>query len=174
MRAHGFLLLLASIFVKSAESWTNPDEVLNLPGLAEQPTFRHYSGYLNASTGKYLHYWFVESQSSPATDPVVLWLTGGPGCSSLDGFLAENGPFHANLDGKTLSVNPYSWNLAASVIYLESPAGVGFSYTDDGNDATDDDITAADNLLALKSFFLKFPQYATNNFYVTGESYGGV
>ena len=47
---------------------------------------------------KSLHYWFVESQGNPASDPVVLWLNGGPGCSSMEGFMAEHGPLHLNDD----------------------------------------------------------------------------
>ncbi|XP_071959695.1 lysosomal protective protein-like [Antedon mediterranea] len=152
----------------------NPDEVLALPGLAVQPNFKHYSGYLKASGTKKLHYWFVESQSKPETDPVTLWMNGGPGCSSLDGMLSELGPFHLRDDGKTVYMNPYSWNNASNVLFLEAPAGVGFSYSDDKKYATNDDEVSMDNYLALQDFFTKFPQFANNSFYVTGESYGGI
>ena len=53
---------------------------------------------------------FVESQNSPKQDPVVLWLNGGPGCSSLDGLLSEHGPFRVSDDGKSINENPYAWN----------------------------------------------------------------
>ncbi|XP_070574652.1 lysosomal protective protein-like [Ptychodera flava] len=152
----------------------NPDEIKSLPGLSKQPTFKQYSGYLNATGSKRLHYWFVESQNSPKDDPVVLLLNGGPGCSSLDGFLSELGPFHVNDDGKTLYVNEYSWNKVANVLFLEAPAGVGFSYSDDKNYTTSDDETSLNNYVALQSFFKKFPEFANNSFYITGESYGGI
>jgi carboxypeptidase C (cathepsin A) len=59
-----------------------------------------YSGYLNVTAGKSLHYAFVESQDAPATDPVVIWFNGGPGCSSLLGYFQEHGPFIID-DGET-------------------------------------------------------------------------
>ncbi|PIK33664.1 putative lysosomal protective protein [Apostichopus japonicus] len=154
----------------------NPDEILSLPGLKVPPKFKQYSGYLNGSADgdKQLHYWFVESQNNPATDPLVLWLNGGPGCSSLDGLLEENGPFQVTSDGSGLTPNPYSWNKVANVLYLESPAGVGFSYATSQNLTTNDDITAAENYMALGSFFQKYPQFQANEFFITGESYAGI
>ncbi|OWF48056.1 Lysosomal protective protein [Mizuhopecten yessoensis] len=102
-------------------------------------------------------------------------MNGGPGCSSDLGLLSEHGPFRIDSDGKTVLNNPYSWNLVANMIYLEAPAGVGFSYSPDKLDyKTDDDQVALDNQLALKHFFLKFPEYKANAFFVTGESYGGI
>ncbi|XP_066568575.1 lysosomal protective protein-like, partial [Amia ocellicauda] len=149
------------------------DQVTSLPGLSEIPNFQHYSGYLQAGPGKYFHYWFVESQNNPSTDPLILWLNGGPGCSSMDGMLAENGPFHLNDDG-TVYINKYSWNTMANVIYLESPAGVGFSYSTSQNYQTSDPQVADDNYQALLDFFSKYPFFASNDFYVFAESYGGI
>ncbi|XP_054163524.1 lysosomal protective protein-like [Oppia nitens] len=151
------------------------DEVRNLPGLDFPINYRHYSGYLNSTEDRYLHYWFFESQRSPATDPLVLWLNGGPGCSSVLGALTEQGPIHVNRNNsRQLYANPYSWNRETNILFLESPAGVGFSYKLDGQYATDDDTVAKANYQALKSFYKKFPQFLANDFYVTGESYAGV
>ncbi|CAH1778736.1 unnamed protein product [Owenia fusiformis] len=165
------LLLLALAGCHAADM---ADEVKTLPGLTKQPFFKHYSGYLAATDGRMLHYWFVESQRDPASDPLVLWLNGGPGCSSLDGLLTENGPFTIADDGATVKYNPYSWNTVANVLYIEAPAGVGFSYKPDSNYTTSDDQVSLDNLMAIKSFFKKFPEYSKTDFYITGESYGGI
>ncbi|PIO55419.1 serine carboxypeptidase [Teladorsagia circumcincta] len=69
----------------------------------------------------------------PAQAPLLLWLNGGPGSSSLEGLFLENGPFRIGKDGKTITRNPYAWNQFANVLYLESPVGVGYSYSTDGN-----------------------------------------
>uniref|UniRef100_A0A674B8G1 Carboxypeptidase n=2 Tax=Salmo trutta TaxID=8032 RepID=A0A674B8G1_SALTR len=150
------------------------DEIKFLPGLQKQPNFKQYSGYFNVADNKHLHYWFVESQKDPAASPVVLWLNGGPGCSSLDGLLTEHGPFLIQNDGMSLEYNPYSWNMIANVLYLESPAGVGFSYSDDSHYTTNDTEVSMNNYLALKEFFKAFPEYIKNEFFLTGESYGGI
>jgi len=152
----------------------NEDEIKSLPGLSEPINFKQYSGYLNITEGKHYFYWFVESQKDPENAPVVLWLNGGPGCSSLFGNLGENGPFRVNSDGKTLVLNPHSWNTVANVIYLESPVSVGFSYKDDKQYHNSDKSTAEDNHLALEAFFEKFPNLKKNPFYITGESYAGI
>ncbi|XP_038164580.1 cathepsin A-like [Cyprinodon tularosa] len=173
MCVRGFLLCLLSALQLGSWAQYAPDEVTHLPGMTFKPNYSQWSGYLKAGTGKFLHYWFVTSQRNPAEDPLVLWLNGGPGCSSLDGFLSENGPFHVNDDGATLYENKYSWNRIANVLYLESPAGVGYSYSDSQQYDTDDDQVADDNYKALQSFFAKFPNFTQNEFFIFGESYGG-
>ena len=141
--------------------------------------FKAYSGYLNATTGR-LFYLFLESAGSPSTDPLVLWLNGGPGCSSLFGSFIENGPWHPfrahPYSGVHIEYNPYSWNSMANMLYIESPPCVGFSYPysmDCSTYYTDDNTTKHDNLEALYSFFDKFPEFGNHSFYITGESYVG-
>ncbi|XP_037605213.1 cathepsin A-like [Sebastes umbrosus] len=174
MLAGGLLVCLLAVFPLGCRAQYAPDEVTHLPGMTFKPNYRQWSGHLHARPGKFLHYWFVTSQRDPVKDPVVLWLNGGPGCSSLDGFLSENGPFHVNDNGFTLYENPSSWNKIANVLYLESPAGVGYSYSDDQKYSTDDDQVADDNYKALQSFFAKFPNFTQNEFFIFGESYGGI
>lgn len=105
--------------------------------------------------------------------PFVVWLTGGPGCSSTLALLTENGPCKVNDDGATTSVNPYSWTEAAHVLWLDQPAGVGFSYGEenDSNEA----MISEDAYYFLQAFFQAYPQYARKDpfLYIVGESYGG-
>ena len=151
------------------------DLITDLPGLDYPLTFKQYSGYLDGGDGRKLHYWFVESQNDSLNDPVVLWLQGGPGCSSLYALLYENGPFKLDEAGENIIDNPFSWNRIANVLYLESPAGVGYSYREPDETTEDDDTTSKQNFLALQDFFdNKFPEFAKHDFYITGESYGGI
>ncbi|CAH8619892.1 unnamed protein product [Heterobilharzia americana] len=145
-----------------------------MPSAEHQPLFKQYSGYLSGLTDDIqLHYWLVESYNNPEKAPLILWLNGGPGCSSLDGLMSENGPFTL-VEGPKLIENPYSWNKFANVLYLEAPAGVGFSYTVNGSWESSDDSTAENNFYALLNFLKKFPEYEKRDFFITGESYGGV
>jgi len=151
--------------------------ITNLPGIDNSLIkFAQYAGYItvNEEKGRNFFYWFVESQNDPKNDPVILWLNGGPGSSSLIGFFVEHGPFRQDVTGKNLTINPHSWNKVANIIYLESPSYVGFSYSNDEKDwKTDDDIVAKDNYEFLKRWFQAYPEFRKNDFYVTGESYGG-
>ena len=175
MMKSGALLVVLSLLLIFSIAHAR-EEIKSLPGLERMPSFHMYSGYMNVNpaTGRNLFYMFVESANHPSEDPVVLWLQGGPGCSGLVGAFTENGPFRPEKDGKTLSPNPYSWNAAANVIYLESPSGVGFSYSEDKADYNvGDDRTSMDTLNFLYLFFEEFPEFATNDFWISGESYGG-
>ena len=171
------VLLVLALFAATTRAAPAEDEVTSLPGWDGAFPSKQYSGYLDLpGTGKHMHYWAVLSEGDPSTDPVALWLNGGPGCSSVDGYLYEHGPFHvSNDDYSKLEYFNYTWAKHATMIYLEAPAGVGFSYSDDSADyATNDDQAALDNLAAVQVWFKKFPEFASNDFFVTGESYAGV
>lgn len=180
-------VLLAAVMVLScfapaaakATAAAEADRIASLPG---QPrvNFSMYSGYVtvDAAAGRALFYWLIEAAGVPAESaPLVLWLNGGPGCSSVGyGASEELGAFRINADGKTLSLNPYPWNkgpilisfilctltsfdqerwigllfdmgmylfavAVANMLFLDSPAGVGYSYSN----TTADLYTAGDN-----------------------------
>lgn len=136
-----------------------------------------YSGYLDikGSPGKKLHYLYVDSQRNKEKDPLVLWLNGGPGCSSLLGFGDENGPAYFIPNSQKFIENEWSWNKQANMLYLEAPAGVGFSIAEKPSDReTGDNLTAENSLQALISFFKKFPNLNGREFYISGESYAGI
>ncbi|PIA27345.1 hypothetical protein AQUCO_08000015v1 [Aquilegia coerulea] len=126
---------------------------------------------LDETNQRALFYYFVEAEIDPVSKPLVLWLNGGPGCSSLGvGAFSENGPFRPS--GQVLVRNEHSWNREANMLYLEAPVGVGFSYSTQ-IETVDDKITARDNLLFLQRWFDKFPQYKQRELFITGESYAG-
>ena len=128
-----------------------------------------------------LFYWYVEAiDIDPATAPLVVWFNGGPGvrprpplpsvlvshvargarqCSSLGGGLfSEFGPFSPNADG-ALELNPYAWSRRANIVFIESPSGVGFSYSGDHDDYTVGDArTAADAYAFLLKFAERYPE----------------
>ena len=93
-----------------------------------------YSGYIDASPTKHLHYVFIASKSDPKNDPVVIWFNGGPGCSSLLALFSEHGPYVIDDGEYYIKTNPEPWTKRANMLYLESPAGVGFSLADTPKD----------------------------------------
>eukprot|EP00618_Florenciella_parvula_P001494 CAMPEP_0119483160 /NCGR_PEP_ID=MMETSP1344-20130328/10690_1 /TAXON_ID=236787 /ORGANISM="Florenciella parvula, Strain CCMP2471" /LENGTH=538 /DNA_ID=CAMNT_0007517629 /DNA_START=73 /DNA_END=1689 /DNA_ORIENTATION=+ len=167
-----------------AESAPDADAVPHLPDYGVPPS-PMWSGYLDASAaedGTKLHYWYSQMENTTTTagagSPVVLWLNGGPGSSSILGMLQEMGPVLINATGGLMQ-NPYAWTKQANLLILESPAGVGYSYCAamaTGGDCHNTDIsTAAAARAALQDFFgSKFPELATSPLYITGESYAGV
>lgn len=131
-----------------------------------------YTGYLNVDQlDKHFFFWFFESRSDPKNDPVILWLNGGPGCSSSTGLFFELGPSSINATIQP-EFNPYSWNSKANVIFLDQPVGVGYSYTG-GDEIKSTAAAAKDFFVFLELFFQKFPEFKGNKFHIAGESYAG-
>ena len=90
--------------------------------------------------------------------------------------IPEFGPWRPQADG-SISHNPYSWTSEASLVFIEQPAGVGFSYAKDPNliKNWNDYSASVDHLLTLEAFFDRFPEQMNNSigFYIASESYGG-
>jgi vitellogenic carboxypeptidase-like protein len=135
-----------------------------------------YNGYLliRPEIDAHLFYWFTPSEQKRPTDPLILWLNGGPGCSSLVGMFFENGPFTIQ-DPTSLTLNPTSWTKFAHMLYIDQPLSVGLSYPweDNGQIPSDSPTAAKDLFAAMKEFFNLFPDYRGKDFYFAGESYAG-
>ncbi|XP_071932759.1 serine carboxypeptidase-like [Coffea arabica] len=135
----------------------------------------HHAGYFNLphTVGARMFYFFFESRRKNNSDPVVIWLTGGPGCSSELALFYENGPFHIT-DGLSLVWNNFGWDKISNIIFVDQPTGTGFSYSSSNDDIRHDEKGVSNDLYDfLQAFFRKHPEYAKNEFYITGESYAG-
>uniref|UniRef100_A0A7S2REC6 Carboxypeptidase n=1 Tax=Mucochytrium quahogii TaxID=96639 RepID=A0A7S2REC6_9STRA len=132
---------------------------------------KQVAGYLRLlEQDKHYFFWFFESRNDPVNDPVTLWMTGGPGCSSGIALFAENGPCHVNEHGDGTINNQYSWNERSNMIYIDQPGGTGFSY---GKDDHFEKGVTADMDIFVREFMRKFAQFRENQFFIFGESYGG-
>ncbi|XP_066365960.1 serine carboxypeptidase-like 26 [Miscanthus floridulus] len=190
MAATGLFLCLVSAlalptFSSSSQSLASAtsdqrdaDRVARLPGQPESPSMSQFSGYVtvNERNGRALFYWFFEAQTTPEEKPLLLWLNGGPGCSSIGyGAASELGPLRVVGRGAALEFNEYAWNKEANLLFLESPVGVGFSYTNTSSDLDklNDDFVAEDAYSFLVNWLERFPGYRDREFYIAGESYAG-
>lgn len=141
-------------------------------------------------------------QFNPEKAPVLVWLQGGPGGSSLFGLFTENGPFIV-LENMEVMIRTTSWSLTHNLVYFDNPVGTGivehvkslnqkytiykycwiilifcfsgFSFTDsDEGYVRNEDQVAHDLYSAVTQFLTLFPNLANKEFYVSGESYAGV
>eukprot|EP00542_Grammatophora_oceanica_P009745 CAMPEP_0194036104 /NCGR_PEP_ID=MMETSP0009_2-20130614/8485_1 /TAXON_ID=210454 /ORGANISM="Grammatophora oceanica, Strain CCMP 410" /LENGTH=537 /DNA_ID=CAMNT_0038677719 /DNA_START=49 /DNA_END=1662 /DNA_ORIENTATION=+ len=134
------------------------------------------SAYDQNGEGKNLFYWQFDKRGTSEEDdddttPFIIWLTGGPGCSSSLALLTENGPCSVTPDGTGTQLNPYSWTEVANVLWLDQPAGVGFSFGEESD--TNEQMISEDAYWFVQKFMDTYPQYAKQPLYIVGESYGG-
>ncbi|XP_028757600.1 serine carboxypeptidase-like 42 [Neltuma alba] len=171
----GILIVLANAW-SLVQGYPSEDLVVTLPG---QPKveFRQYAGYVDVDVnhGRSLFYYFVEADKHADQKPLTLWLNGGPGCSSIGGgAFTELGPFYPHGDGRRLRRNRMSWNRASNLLFVESPAGVGWSYSNTTSDYNCGDASAANDMyLFMLKWYEKFPTFRTRALFLTGESYAG-
>lgn len=186
-------LLLAARLAAAAPA---ADAITSLPGWSGALPSRMWSGFLSGGSdvqggvtyAKEMWYMAAEcEQPDPSKCPVILWSNGGPGASSAYGFFTELGPFTLSSESlatspPTLFRNPYSWTTLATVVILNGPAPVGYSYCSaagpSGSFAScgswNDTRTAVANEVFVRSLFAAFPEFSSRDFYLVGESYAGV
>eukprot|EP01097_Dermamoeba_algensis_P000106 TRINITY_DN103_c0_g1_i1.p1 TRINITY_DN103_c0_g1~~TRINITY_DN103_c0_g1_i1.p1 ORF type:complete len:503 (-),score=105.44 TRINITY_DN103_c0_g1_i1:132-1640(-) len=185
--------LLFFLFVTGASSSTSSSkrdsEPLLLSKYLDQPDlgrsmsvvkglgdFVSFSGFftVNKTTGSNTFFWFFPAQNGNPDAPLLVWLQGGPGASSLIGCLSENGPYRVAEDGKSLLPNPGSWNTEFSLLYIDNPIGTGFSFTlsNDGFVSNQEEV-GRDLYSFLIQFYTIFYDQQDNDLYITGESYAG-
>ena len=85
-------------------------------------------------------FWFVEARQSPDTAPLTVWLSGGPGASSMFGFFNEVGPCEVvqMQDGSYgTRVREWGWDRSSNVLFIDQPNQVGFSYDRASNGSFD-------------------------------------
>lgn len=129
---------------------------------------------VDSTNGGFMYSLFFESKDGNKDAPVVMWLQGGPGCSSLTGLFAELGPYKVNSDTLQLEENEYSWNDHFHLLFVDNPVGSGYSYVNKEAGFVTTETEVADNLYSLLlQFFADHPQYSSNSFYIFGESYAG-
>ncbi|WWD21011.1 hypothetical protein CI109_105492 [Kwoniella shandongensis] len=136
------------------------------------PNINQLSGYLDISETRHLFFWFQESRRNATEDPLVLWLNGGPGCSSSGGLLFELGGCAVANNGQNTTYNEHAWNNVANVLFLDQPIGVGYSYADEGE--VNNSPAAAEDVYAFLTLFIaQFRAYSEQPFHISGESYAG-
>ncbi|RMZ72362.1 serine carboxypeptidase [Pyrenophora seminiperda CCB06] len=118
-----------------------------------------------------LFFWFFPSKTSHRPEEIVIWLNGGPGCSSLSGLITENGPFVWQSGTHAPTLNPYSWNNITNMLWVEQPVGVGYS------EGTPNITNEVELSTQFRGFYKNFVDtFGTHNWktYITGESYAGM
>eukprot|EP00887_Chlorella_sp_A99_P007394 scaffold2.g7394.t1 len=152
------------------------DRVKSLPGWGTLDNLALFSGYvtLNEQTGKSFFYAFVEALEEADAKPLLLWLNGGPGCSSIGGGLfSEIGPLFPTLEGR-LAHNAFTWARSANLLFVDSPAFTGWSYSNDSADLRMGDVSLAlDHTEFLLRWVRRFPSYRNRELWLAGESFSG-
>ncbi|KAI3400719.1 hypothetical protein diail_1928 [Diaporthe ilicicola] len=131
--------------------------------------------WTNISSDNQLFFWFFPSDNPLASNEITVWLNGGPGCSSMDGLLQENGPFLWQPGTYSPQPNPFSWTNLTNIVWIDQPIGTGLSsaYPGDPYLVTSEEDVASQFAGFWKNFIDTFDMHGYD-VYLTGESYAGM
>ncbi|KAG1712106.1 Cell death protease [Phytophthora capsici] len=159
------------------------DLVQNLPGLDPKAKVTQHAGRiaLHDSDKNSIFYWHFQAAQNPTKAPLIIWLNGGPGCSSLQGLFLGNSPFKL-VDDSTIGKNEHSWHEFANLLFVDQPIGTGMSYTRGNDYRADEGVIAEDFYEFLTKFLQRHSEYLSDGddgvkhsraVYLFGESHAG-
>ncbi|KAL4914186.1 alpha/beta-hydrolase [Aspergillus aurantiobrunneus] len=148
--------------------------VKSLPGAPEGALLKMHAGHIevNKEHNGHLFFWHYQNRHIANRQRTVIWLNGGPGCSSMDGALMEVGPYRLK-DNETLEYNEGSWDEFANLLFVDQPVGTGFSFANTNSYLHELDEMASQFVKFLEKWFAVFPEYERDDIYFAGESYAG-
>ncbi|KAL9115433.1 MAG: hypothetical protein Q9227_000754 [Pyrenula ochraceoflavens] len=168
------MLLIGHSLPASADKSAGEYFVRSLPGQPDGPLLKMHAGHIEVDhdSNANLWFWHFKNRHIANKQRTVLWLNGGPGCSSMDGALMEIGPYRLQ-DDHTLRYNDGSWDEFANLLFVDNPVGTGYSYVNGNAYLHELPEMAAQMVTFLEKFFGLFPEYEMDDIYIAGESYAG-
>ncbi|CAK7264348.1 Cell death protease [Sporothrix epigloea] len=173
---------IAAVTAAVAVLWTSGAQaasasdyfVRSLPGAPPGPLLKMHAGHIEITPehNGNMFFWLFQNKHIANRQRTVIWLNGGPGCSSEDGAMMEIGPYRLK-DENTLVYNDGAWNEFANVLFVDNPVGTGFSYVDTDSYVHELDEMAAQFIVFLEKWFEIFPEYENDDLYIAGESFAG-
>ncbi|CAG8000771.1 unnamed protein product [Penicillium olsonii] len=163
------LVNVASAALNAADYYVH-----SLPGAPQGPFLKMHAGHVEVKPeiNGNLFFWHFQNRHIANRQRTVIWLNGGPGCSSMDGALMEVGPYRLK-DDHTLEYNPGRWDEFANLLFVDNPVGTGFSYASSNGYIHELDEMADQFIVFMDKFFEMFPEFESDDLYFAGESYAG-
>ncbi|KAJ8663593.1 hypothetical protein O0I10_000838 [Lichtheimia ornata] len=167
-------LLLLSTAIAVAAQTAEDYKVTTVPGVdgAIALNFSQYAGHIEITPESHGNLFFWSIQPDVETEKLIIWLNGGPGCSSMDGLFMGNGPYRVNRD-LSLNVTSTGWQEHATMVFVDQPVGTGYSLVDDKGYAKNMVEVMDQFVTFIDKLFEVFPEYKEKEMYLAGESYAG-
>ncbi|KAA1466528.1 alpha/beta-hydrolase [Dentipellis sp. KUC8613] len=166
--------------IPSAASFYVP----TLPDLHQDEThpLHIFAGHLSAdpeaknlpatTVSSQLYFVLIKARRTADKERILFWFNGGPGCSSFDGLMMEVGPWRVDGQGGLHTIEG-GWEEYTTIVYVDQPAGTGFSYTSTDRFVHELGEASSQLLEFLRNFYLVFPEYKRMDTYLGGESFAG-
>eukprot|EP01018_Ginkgo_biloba_P021550 Gb_21565 [translate_table: standard] len=164
LRVPGFLLVLLMCIALNNTAWAVNVRSGTSDGSEEW-------GYIEVRPQAHMFWWLYHSQGNKSDSrPLILWLQGGPGASSVGiGDFEEIGPLDTQLKPRQST-----WLQKADLLFVDSPVGTGFSYVENSTLLANTDAAVTEDLLSFfKELFNTNSSLQKSPVFIVGESYGG-